>query len=137
MPERRMVVKLKATSAVTDLIGTGDNARIYPIGRYQGTALPAITYQRVATTPINHSTGQVDTEFCTVQVNCFGATYTAAKGLAAAVATALKGWTDDTESPDIGMCHKHGESDLPQVTPQGQEGPDVEAVTMDFFIQYT
>ena len=44
---------LKAASAVTALVGTGSNARIYPDVVPQEFATPAIAFMRTATEPTN------------------------------------------------------------------------------------
>ena len=142
-PAVRMVARLKALTTVTDLIGSGDEARIYPIQRYQGDVLPAITYQRLGNTPLNHSTGETETAWATVQVLSIAIDEDAAWALAAAVkgdgeagaATGLSAWTDDTGTPVIGMCHWQGDNELPDSNIPGQSS-QVYVVQSEYFIGY-
>lgn len=134
MPETRLVANLKGTSAVTDLIGTGDDARLYFAVRPQGTALPAITYQRVGTTAFNHAHGQCDFAQAMIQVNCLASSISGAKALAAVVTDALSGWSDLTGDPLIDMSHWLGDSDAIFEVP-GQDARDF-AVMQDYLIQY-
>ena len=91
MPYTRLVARLKATSAVTALVGT----RVHPMFAPTNT-LPAIVYEVVGDEPENHSTGTTTTKNVRIEVTCYASTYAGAKALAAVVETALSGWTDDS-----------------------------------------
>ena len=91
MPYTRMVTRLKATSAVTALVGT----RVHP-GFAPSNTLPAIVYDVTSDEPENHSTGTTATHCMRIEVTSYAATYAGAKALAAAVETALSGWNDST-----------------------------------------
>jgi len=131
MAETRMIAKLKATSAVTDLVST----RIRPLLRKQGAALPAITYQRISTIPCNASVGEANVAWARVQVNSFASTYAGAKALAAAVKACLSGWTDTGGSPSVIMSHWEGDSDLPEDVQPGQD-LQVHGVAQEYLIEY-
>lgn len=45
-----LVTYLKSKTSITDIIGSGANARIEPDGLTQGVAVPAIVYRRISTT---------------------------------------------------------------------------------------
>jgi hypothetical protein len=45
--EEAIVTKMLATSDITDLIGSGSSARLYPLVVPQTAALPAIAYQKI------------------------------------------------------------------------------------------
>jgi len=131
MPETRLYAKLAGTTAVTELVGS----RIWPVRRHSDT-LPAITYQRVGTTPVNCSLGTVATEFCRVQVDCWDDDYGDVKTLAAAVRAALSGFSDDSDTPDISMCHLTGEFDLPEPPEPGQN-MQIHRVSQEYYLQYS
>ena len=112
MPDTRMVARLKATAAVTNLVGT----RIEPIRSRQAGALPRITWMRVGTAPINSAAGTTGEAEVRFQIDCFGSTYASARAVADAVTGALSGWNDasscvwhkvmdfdDPENPDTGQ----------------------------------
>lgn len=131
----RMVVKIKATSAITDLIGSGNSARVYPALRHRDTTLPALTYQRISVNPVNASVGTSGTAFETIQVNCLASTYDGAWALSDVVEAALQGWTDTGGTPPVSMCHLTDKGDLPQDILGGQEVPEY-GVRHDYLLQY-
>jgi len=83
--------RLSAVSAVTDIVGSGDNARIWPISRREGAANPSITYQRISA-PKESAMGTADTGLThpLFQVDCFADTYREVDDLAEAVRGALQ-----------------------------------------------
>jgi len=64
--------------------------RIYPMLMPQDIAMPAISYQRIASSPVNDLEGQQNHEWVRVQVDCWALKYSEAKTLAAAVRTAMR-----------------------------------------------
>ncbi len=77
---------LVADVTVSGLVAT----RVYPMQMPQGATLPAITYQRVATTPHDDLELTQNHEWVRVQVDCWAANYAGAKALAVAVRAALQ-----------------------------------------------
>lgn len=77
---------------------TTAGARVYPMRRPDGSAVPAITYQRIASTPINGLQGSLGVDKVRIQVDCWAAGdvngYKAAKTLAAAARVALEASAD-------------------------------------------
>ena len=132
MPEARMHAKLIATLAVTDLVAA---ARIRPIRDRQGATGSHITYQRVGTDAVNHSTGGCDVAFARVQVDSWAETYIKAKAIAAVVKAALQGWTDGGGTPVVSMCHWIGDYDLPEGMIDAQDAGD-HRVIQEYMIQY-
>lgn len=131
MPETRVVVKLLATSAVTDLIG--DRLRMH----YRKTSWgsnDAITYQRVATVPSNHAGGTSTLFFVRLQLDIWSATPLGARALAKAVRDALSGWSDTTGSPKVTMCHLTGEQDMPQPPDLGEEETETR-IMQEYYLQ--
>ena len=125
-------MKLKATTAITDIVGT----RIYPIIADDEAARPYITYQTISDQSENHATGATETNHCRIQIDLWADTYIESKTLATAVKTALKNWTDGTGDPVISSCHYENGNDLPDAPVRGQEAV-VNRVSQDYFIWYT
>lgn len=106
MPETILVARLKAVTGVTDLVST----RIWPGYRKEGTALPAVVYEMTGEEVINFAGGTTGTAETHITLSCIASTYSGAKALAAAVATALSGWADangciwhlDNQADDFG-----------------------------------
>ena len=76
---------LKTKSAVTDLIGAGTAARIYPHTAKQGVALPYIVYEIFQGESYEHLGGISGLAENRIQIDCFAATSEGAYALAEAV----------------------------------------------------
>lgn len=63
--------------------------RLYPMIMPQGVTLPALSYQRVATVPVNDLEGSQNHEWIRVQVDCWANNYSGVKTLATAVRAAM------------------------------------------------
>ena len=87
--EAALIAKLLATAGVTTLVGQ----RINWSRRAQGAALPAIVLHRVSGLPDVHHAGASGLVVSRVQVDCWAASYGAAKGVARAVETAITAQT--------------------------------------------
>ena len=125
-----IVAKLKATTTVTDLIGS----RVYPVSPPHGVTLPYVVYQIISDVPVNHSTGEDDTHNARVQIDCVDDTYSVAWSVAGAIQTALAGWSDSDLK--IGSCLMISKQDLPKPPDDGGE-IYLQAVTMDFSVWST
>lgn len=76
------------------IAGAVGGTRIYPLIRPQGTALPAITYQRISRArydPLDVPGTLADAR---LQIDCWAASYAAVKDLAADVCKVLNGYTE-------------------------------------------
>jgi hypothetical protein len=62
---------LTGSAPVTAEVGT----RIYPVFRPQGSALPAVVYTEISTTPSDTKSGPSDVDAVRVQIDVFSATY--------------------------------------------------------------
>jgi hypothetical protein len=82
----QVLAVLQAAGGVTALVGT----RISPLLRTQDLSLPAITLQRITLSPTNQFSGDGNLDQARVQVDCYGATYSDARGVAGAVRIAMK-----------------------------------------------
>ena len=80
-----LVAKIKATPAITALIGT----RLYPDEIPQGDALPAVYYQTISDVKDHHLTGQLELEKPMIQFTVQAATKNSAADVAEAIKTAL------------------------------------------------
>lgn len=78
--------RLVADATVAGLVGT----RVRPMLLNQNETLPAISFSRVATVPHDDLELTQNHEWVRVQVDCWAASYSAAKTLAAAVRAALQ-----------------------------------------------
>jgi hypothetical protein len=83
--EEALITRLLADGGVAALAST----RVFPGSRPQGSALPAVELHRISGAPEYADDGEVGLEQARIQINCWGATYTAAKLLARAVTASL------------------------------------------------
>lgn len=90
--EAGLIEILLDAAAVTAITGS----RVYPLSRPQGSALPAITVQRISGGPLYADDGEVDLINGRVQIDCYASTYGAAKGLGEAVKSTLSALADVT-----------------------------------------
>jgi len=130
----RMVARLKATGAVTTIVGAGTAARIRPLRRNQGGALPAIVYNQVGGHRENITAGTSDTGSSRFRVHAIASTYDGAHTLAEAVEASLSGWVDE---PSSGVWHLiMGPQDGPDETLPGQDAAEF-SVVQDFLVWHS
>jgi hypothetical protein len=115
--EAQIQTQLAATSAVTDAVST----RIYRYQRPRGGTLPAVTFQRIDSEIINHSTGATDTQWARFQADCWADDMDTARTVADAVTTALSGWSNTGGTPSISMCHQQSDMDLTEPPEHGDD----------------
>lgn len=87
--EPKIYTVLSGSSAVSAVV----SARIYPLVLPQDVTLPAITYVRISGGQVNSMGGYSGLENPRMQIDVWGATYTAAKTLAALVHAAMSAAT--------------------------------------------
>jgi hypothetical protein len=73
--EEAIIAKLLADSGVAGLTG----ARVFPGSRPQGSALPAAVLNRISGGPLYADDGEVGLVQARIQIDCWAATYSAAK----------------------------------------------------------
>lgn len=95
--EEAIYTKLSSTDAVTDLVGT----RIYPLKLPQNPTYPAITYGRVSARRGMTHDGPGDMAWPRFQFDCYGASYSAAKGVANAIRSTLNGFSGTVSTVNI------------------------------------
>lgn len=76
---------LSVDAATTAIVSN----RMGPLSRPQSLTVPALTYQRIVTTPTNHLRGDSGLDSNVVQIDLWTASYATSKSLAAAVRAAL------------------------------------------------
>lgn len=105
-----ILARLKAVSAVTDIVGSGSSARIYAMHLPQKPTLEAVVFQKISTPEVVHAFGAdpglVEERW---QVSSWGNTFAEAKTLAAAVKTALSRYSGTSDSTVFqGIFHDGG-----------------------------
>ena len=102
MPDVSVVAKLRATSAVTALLGSTNACRCGHIDQMDTYPAIAVTADRE---PVTHASGSDTTEFATVDIDCAALTYNEARALMLAVRDAIAGYTNADGSPSISMTN--------------------------------
>ena len=96
--EKAIVSKLKATTAVTNLLGSGDNFRFYAIqiptsnktkSKPTVSRRPAATYQTISSPKEYTNKGSIGLRRTRIQIDVISNTYASAKSIADAIETAL------------------------------------------------
>ena len=93
--------KLKTISEITDLVGTGDNARIFDQYQKQNAALPHIVFEvfeGISNEFLSGITGIAENR---IQITCFGATQSASSSLADLVRRALQAFRGTVDGQKI------------------------------------
>ena len=85
MIETQIYSALCADTTVAAVVGS----RIYPLVMPQVPTLPAITYHRVSSSPVNTLSGRSNLTDVHVAVNCWGTAYDTVKELAEDVADGM------------------------------------------------
>ena len=81
-----LVTYWKTISAITDIVGSGSSARIYPLLAKQSVGNSArIVYERAGGESVNRLSGTSGTRYTVLHVYCYGATLSASDALAEAV----------------------------------------------------
>jgi hypothetical protein len=96
--------QLAADSGVSTLVGT----RIYPRRLPQSPSVPAITYQRISSSPQMGTTALRRSRY---QLNCWDLTDDGVQALADAAKSAMEEYTDTDQTPGIKMAEVINEID--------------------------
>jgi phage tail tape-measure protein len=132
MIEQAVYTILAGSTAVGALAGD----RISPHQRVQGTALPAIVYQVEDLEPIRGLGGTAGLTAATLTVTSIAATYSGARGLAAAVIGALNGAAGTYGSTVITSLHYAQQQPTDTGIGEGEEDLPYE-VSTQYRIHYT
>lgn len=106
-------------------------ARIYPMILPQKPTLPAVTYQRIDGERESGMTQEHGMAHPRMQVDCWAATYSAAKAVATQVRGALQRWSGTVAG--VTVLDSFLESDRDLYEP-GTGGQDIFRVSLDFLI---
>jgi hypothetical protein len=126
--EEEIIAKLLATSGVSLLVA----ARVYPVSRPQGSALPAITLGRISGAPLYADDGETGLETSRVQIDCWGATYTSAKTVARAVVASLSAFVGSSCGVDFKYVLLDAERDIRESGANSEEYPF--RTSLDFIV---
>lgn len=129
--ESEIVARLEVDGAVTALVGSGDDARIYPVLLPQDPTYPAVTYQRVSGARLHNLAGTAGFAMPRLSINCWSRTYGEAKSLAAAIRASLDGF-DGTLATIRATIKIVNEIDLPEQEPK----PDVYRILQDYTVNH-
>jgi len=110
--------------------GTSASARVYPRRLPQGVTLPAITYALVSSGIEYQSAGQSSLETPRYQLDCWGATYLAAKTLAEELKARLSGFRGQMGTKTVTAAFIEGERE--DDDPETQR----ECVSLDVIIHH-
>jgi hypothetical protein len=84
------VAVLRASAGVTAIVGSGDDCKVSPLIKAQTVVPPAVTVQRVSTTPQNHLRGFASLDDNRVQTDSWATTREGVLALASACRTAMQ-----------------------------------------------
>lgn len=126
MIEAGLYTHLTTDAGVSALIGT----RLYPLIMPQDETTPASTYQRVSTTPTYAHGGDCSVDMVRIQIDNYAESLLAAKTLAAAVRTALSGYSGAMGAATVQALFMDSERDFDDPT------TDLFRVTQDFLITF-
>jgi hypothetical protein len=128
--EEALTTHLLAQAGLTALVGTSP-ARVTWGRRAQGSALPAVVLHVISRTPQYTMAGDTGSRPQRIQVDCWGATYGAAKAVARQVTDALSGARTTVGSVDFLGSFKESERDSFE---QGEGADALNRISMDFII---
>ena len=131
--------RLKAITAVTDIVGSGANARIYAEHLPPTPVFPAITFKLVSAPRVHASGADPGIVRSRWQLDAWATTYKAARDLAAAVrgngaANAFSRWSgtlDSTVVQDIFL-----ENELAHTEPSVGADKRLYRITQDYMVHY-
>jgi len=130
--EKKILEKLRGTSAVTTLCGASTSIRGGELRK--GDTLPGIAVTG-SQRPVNKSAGTTATEFADIEVQCIAERYDDAHDLADVVKTALNGFTHATGLPNISMTHVQDVTYAPGPWIRGEDKV-YEMFTVNCLVQY-
>ena len=106
--EEAIIAKLLAAPAVAGAAGT----RVFPGSRPQGSALPAVVFNRIDGTPLYADEGELGLVQTRIQIDCWADTYAGAKTLARAVNAALSAFVGQVNGVQFLSIFTEAERDL-------------------------
>lgn len=128
--EEQLTTHLLAQAGLTALVGTSP-ARITWGLRPQGSSLPAVVLHVISRTPQYTMAGDTNTRPQRIQVDCWAATYAAAKDVARQITAALSGAKTTVGGVEFLGSFKESERDSFE---QGAGSEALHRCSMDFII---
>lgn len=129
--EEAFIAHLLAASGVTDIAST----RVFPFSRQQGSALPAITVQRISGAPLYADDGETGLENVRMQVDCWAMTYGSAKLLGRAATDAFSAFSGTVSGVEFQFVTLEAERDEREVGANAAEY--LYRVSLDFEVWVT
>ena len=135
--EAAIKTHLKAFPVITDSIGSGTAARIYSNLAKQGVQLPYIVFEVFSGRSYEHINGVSGMAMNRVQIDCFGATKSAAFNLAELVRGNMQMWRGDVGGIFVNNITSDGgyERGFDKATTGGNQRRYW--ISRDFLITYT
>jgi hypothetical protein len=125
---------LLTKTGITDLIGTGGNARIYKDKIPQkNTTWPVLTYRTVSTQQEHDLSGACGMARPRIQLDCWHETSVGAEALAEAVRNALDGYTGAMGSATVSVALLEDTQDFYRPNEDGSDN-GVHQISLDFQI---
>lgn len=97
---------LLTKTAFTTLVGSGDDARVYPGFQPQGVTLPAVVLDTISDSPEHTTDGHCSLTVARLQVQCWGKTPDSAQAVAEQVRLAVDGYRGTWGSTTINQAFK-------------------------------
>ncbi len=122
---------LKTVTGITSLVGTGNNARIYPLKLPQNPTLPAIVFTKISEQHVECMTGSAGLAMARIQFDCWAENKDQAEDLSEALRQALQGYKGSMGSVTVQGVHFMNEMD------DFEQGIDDFRIIVDFEIGYS
>jgi hypothetical protein len=106
--EESFIAHLLAASSVTAIVAN----RVFPFSRLQGSALPAVTVQRISGAPLYADDGEAGLLNARMQVDCWATTYATAKTLGRAVTDAFTAFSGTVNGTEFQFVTLENEQDM-------------------------
>lgn len=111
---------LLTKSTVTDLVGTGDNARVYPGFAPQGVSLPHVVLNTISDVSDHDMDGANGWTEARVQVDCYARTVDDAEALAEVIRLACDGYKGTMGAAEVAFCFQEAGDDGPEPYPTNE-----------------
>lgn len=125
---------LTANAGVAALVGP----RVYPVRLPTNVTLPAVSYQRISSTRLHSHQGASGLAHPRLQVDCWGRSYSSARGVATAVRKALDGYRGafggGGNQVPIGGVFLDNEMDVPEEIDEDEDDVPLYHIALDFMI---
>lgn len=125
---------LKTRTDVTDLVGTGDDARIYPTWLPQDAMFPAIRMMLISSEHVTFNRGASQLASAMLQIDAYADDEDDATKLATAIRESLHS-AMSMDQPKVSWCKCERQTDAPWPPPDASGSPRF-TIQMDFTFWY-